>query len=67
MKTYIIFDLFAALAGFIMLCCLLGGAPTVAGMFLWTSLMLGGISMNMEAKAVAANVVVPIKGLHDWK
>lgn len=67
MKTHIVLDLFAVSAGFIMLCCLLSEATVIAGIFLWISVMLGGISMSLEAKAVVANRIIPIKSLHDWK
>jgi hypothetical protein len=50
MKTYIILDLVACLSGFVMLYCLLCDAILLGAAFLWASLILGGISMTMEAK-----------------
>lgn len=66
MKLYTIIDLLAILAGFTGLYCLFSNAVLFAGLFIWVSLMLGGISMNIEAKTIAENRVETIKSLHDW-
>lgn len=65
-KINIVLEIMALVAGITMLCCLMYGAVLCAGLFMWLSCVLGGISMWNESRIIAANHVVPIKSLHDY-
>ena len=67
MKGYIILDVIGISVVFVALYCLFNGAIILSGLFIWISLMVGGISMHMEVKTINENRIESIKSLRDWE